>query len=527
MSLKFNVIAIIGYAGTGKTALALDLVKYSPGIYHKVITATTRNIRDKEIDKLDYHFYSKDEFELKIKNKEFIEHAKYNGNFYGTPISSFNTKKINLLVVEPSGIMSLYNHPKINLLNIVNVEREYGLILNSINDEARIRQITSRRVNKEEEKEFEKIPNIIKNQIINFKNNSSDIRFASINFNKIFNMTGVVNLYDYELDSFIKENLNILKKSSSKTKNGTLKFFLDSLLKEGEVLLKDVTNSKEKNDLFFMSRVNSFMDNLETLKTFNKFKNTASNELTKNTLMDIHSRVSLLDSFSKIKHFYNNNEKKFSEDKKLLFSVLKSDIDILKDSNGLIEKKVFRDIEKNIKTLLVYKSLIEITINNPIVLNSSYLVDYAHIQYNKYNKKQFRLTIDSNKSDLLENDIIYKSFLNNGKKQNIEVILSTNNNHFSLFVDNKPLVVFELNENKLKAIDLPENELINKFKNKEIPIKEIPVNKQTETLYKTLINENLLENYNTSLYIKSSSLREKVESILHNKLYENSYSPIK
>ena len=236
MSLKFNVIAIIGYAGTGKTALALDLVKYSPGIYHKVITATTRNIRDKEIDKLDYHFYSKDEFELKIKNKEFIEHAKYNGNFYGTPISSFNTKKINLLVVEPSGIMSLYNHPKINLLNIVNVEREYGLILNSINDEARIRQITSRRVNKEEEKEFEKIPNIIKNQIINFKNNSSDIRFASINFNKIFNMTGVVNLYDYELDSFIKENLNILKKSSSKTKNGTLKFFLDSLLKEGEVL---------------------------------------------------------------------------------------------------------------------------------------------------------------------------------------------------------------------------------------------------------------------------------------------------
>lgn len=48
-------------------------------------SATTRSPRDVEIDGIDYFFISKDEFEEKIRNDEFLEFAKvHHDNYYGT-----------------------------------------------------------------------------------------------------------------------------------------------------------------------------------------------------------------------------------------------------------------------------------------------------------------------------------------------------------------------------------------------------------------------------------------------------------
>lgn len=522
--MKFKTIAIIGFPGVGKTALVNDLTKFSPGNYNRVITATTRSVRENEVDKIDYHFMSKEDFEIKVKNKEFIEHAKYNGFLYGTPTSSFSDKKINLVVLEPSGIMNLYNHPKINLINVVNIQREYSTILNSIQDEVRIRQITSRKMTKEDEKEYSKLPDIIKSQIIDFDNNSNDIRNSSINFNQIFNITNIVNLYGYDLKSFMDENLKILK-TISKTKNETLKFLIANLTNKGQELIKNIDEAKEKNDLFIMSRLNSFMDNLETLKIYNKTKSLPSDNLSKNSLMDIHSRISLINEFQKIKLFHNENLKNFSEDKKIIFKILEKDIAILKNSDGFIEKKIFRDIEKNTKILITYKKLLELKILNPIILNSSFLVDYTHIQYEKYGKKHFRLTIDKNKMDLLSNDTLYKIFFNDGQKKNIDVVINKDN-IFSLYKDNKTVVVFELNENKMMAIKSSENELINLIENKTIDVKEISHSNQTYGLFKKLSNSGQLEKYNFNLYIKSSNLKKEVDG-LFSKHYEYHIGMIK
>ena len=40
--------------------------------------------RSNEVNGVDYHFVSKDNFEKLLKNNKFYEHAKIFGNYYGT-----------------------------------------------------------------------------------------------------------------------------------------------------------------------------------------------------------------------------------------------------------------------------------------------------------------------------------------------------------------------------------------------------------------------------------------------------------
>lgn len=47
---------------------------------------TTRNMREGEVDGVDYFFKTKEQFEELIKDDQFIEYAEYVGNYYGTPV---------------------------------------------------------------------------------------------------------------------------------------------------------------------------------------------------------------------------------------------------------------------------------------------------------------------------------------------------------------------------------------------------------------------------------------------------------
>jgi guanylate kinase len=48
------------------------------------VSATTREPRPGEVDGRDYHFLTPEEFEARVERGEFIEHATYAGNRYGT-----------------------------------------------------------------------------------------------------------------------------------------------------------------------------------------------------------------------------------------------------------------------------------------------------------------------------------------------------------------------------------------------------------------------------------------------------------
>ena len=77
------LIVISAPSGAGKSTLCNRLVNEFPNITYSV-SCTTRDPRGEEKDGQHYYFLSKKEFKERIKNGEFLEHAKVHGNFYGT-----------------------------------------------------------------------------------------------------------------------------------------------------------------------------------------------------------------------------------------------------------------------------------------------------------------------------------------------------------------------------------------------------------------------------------------------------------
>ena len=80
-----KVIVLCAPSGSGKTTLTKHLLDQKKFNLQFSISATTRQKRENENDKIDYHFLSLDEFKAKIDNDEFIELEKvYEDVYYGT-----------------------------------------------------------------------------------------------------------------------------------------------------------------------------------------------------------------------------------------------------------------------------------------------------------------------------------------------------------------------------------------------------------------------------------------------------------
>jgi guanylate kinase len=94
-------IVISAPSGAGKTSLVAALIKDSENLKVSV-SHTTRPMRPGEVDGVNYHFVSQDEFQEKIKADDFIEHAKVFNNYYGTSKSKLNEEleKGNDVILE-------------------------------------------------------------------------------------------------------------------------------------------------------------------------------------------------------------------------------------------------------------------------------------------------------------------------------------------------------------------------------------------------------------------------------------------
>jgi guanylate kinase len=67
----------------GKGTLIAGLLERMPGL-ELAVSATTRRPRPGEVDGRDYYFLSEEDFEERVGRGEFLEHAVYAGNRYGT-----------------------------------------------------------------------------------------------------------------------------------------------------------------------------------------------------------------------------------------------------------------------------------------------------------------------------------------------------------------------------------------------------------------------------------------------------------
>jgi guanylate kinase len=78
-----KVFVITGPSGVGKGTLIRALRGRLPALELST-SATTRQPREGERDGLDYHFLTPEEFAARADANEFLEHAAYSGNRYGT-----------------------------------------------------------------------------------------------------------------------------------------------------------------------------------------------------------------------------------------------------------------------------------------------------------------------------------------------------------------------------------------------------------------------------------------------------------
>ncbi|SES62089.1 guanylate kinase [[Clostridium] polysaccharolyticum] len=83
MSRRGILTVVSGFSGAGKGTVMKELVKKPD--YKLSISATTRLPREGEIDGREYFFLTREKFESMIETGQFIEHAEYVGNYYGTP----------------------------------------------------------------------------------------------------------------------------------------------------------------------------------------------------------------------------------------------------------------------------------------------------------------------------------------------------------------------------------------------------------------------------------------------------------
>ena len=81
---KGKVFIFSAPSGSGKTTIVRHLLNTFPNLGFS-ISATTRKKRSGEIDKKDYYFLTRNDFELKIKQNEFVEWEQvYEDLYYGT-----------------------------------------------------------------------------------------------------------------------------------------------------------------------------------------------------------------------------------------------------------------------------------------------------------------------------------------------------------------------------------------------------------------------------------------------------------
>ena len=80
------LVIISGPSGVGKDTIidALRERSHDPE-YHYVITCTTRLPRPGEVDGVDYHFLSRDEFLRLRADRQLLEANEVHGNWYGSP----------------------------------------------------------------------------------------------------------------------------------------------------------------------------------------------------------------------------------------------------------------------------------------------------------------------------------------------------------------------------------------------------------------------------------------------------------
>ncbi|KAK5171099.1 guanylate kinase [Saxophila tyrrhenica] len=101
-------IVVSGPSGSGKSTLLKRLFDAYPTRFGFSISHTTRAPRGTEQDGVEYHFTTREAFTSMVARGEFIEHAQFGSNLYGTSVAAVKEVreggKCCILDIEMEGV---------------------------------------------------------------------------------------------------------------------------------------------------------------------------------------------------------------------------------------------------------------------------------------------------------------------------------------------------------------------------------------------------------------------------------------
>ena len=130
----YKIIGIMGQAGAGKDTLLKEIINQNSD-FHEIVSYTTRPPREGEIDGVNYHFITKEEFLADLFDDKFFESAYFREWYYGTSIKSLDENKINIGVFNPSGISQLLEKSQVKLYLVYVIADNKIRLLRQLNRE--------------------------------------------------------------------------------------------------------------------------------------------------------------------------------------------------------------------------------------------------------------------------------------------------------------------------------------------------------------------------------------------------------
>ena len=169
-----NLVLLAGPSAGGKDTTSNILV--SDFGYKRLITTTTRPIRDGEINDVTYHFVNEHAFLDLLKKRKLLENMEFCNNLYGLNVEEIEnfakgTDTVGVLILTPSGIKAVEDYVKEHNLNKLLLTKVFIDV--SLNEQLnRLNQ----RLNNDEA--------LVKERI---KSDMEEIRIPVVNYNLIFN----------------------------------------------------------------------------------------------------------------------------------------------------------------------------------------------------------------------------------------------------------------------------------------------------------------------------------------------------
>ena len=143
---KGLLLIVSGPAGSGKGTVNARLLEREDFVYS--VSATTRSPRPGEVNGVNYHFISREDFLQRIESGDMLEYTEYCGNFYGTPrreaIAVLESGKNLILEIEVDGARQVKDAVPIMLLPPTFATQEARLRGRATETEEKIRERLAR-----------------------------------------------------------------------------------------------------------------------------------------------------------------------------------------------------------------------------------------------------------------------------------------------------------------------------------------------------------------------------------------------